>query len=115
MKESERIDYLVKRLAGNNAKLFAQKCGIDPKAVSNMRHGVQGIGSYAARIAAGYPEVAMDWLLTGEGRAIKTDGEKTELIRRMEALERAVLKLSAEVSGLRVEVKELGGSGAKNG
>ena len=93
MTEPERIDYLVIRLAGNNAKLFADKCKIDPKAVSNMRHGVQRIGSYANRIAKAYPEVSLDWLLTGKGRAIKTDGEKSEVIRRLESLEKEVKRL----------------------
>ena len=88
MKESERIDYLVSRLAGNNAKLFATKCGIDPKAISNIRHGKQRILSYSDRIAKGYPEVSMDWLLTGKGRPIKTDEERPEILRRLDAIEK---------------------------
>ena len=100
MKESERIDYLVKRLAGNHAKLFAEKCDIDPKAVSNMRHGIQGIGSYVTRIVAGYPEVSTDWLLTGRGRAIKTDGEKTEVLRKLESLEKEVKRLAKVIENL---------------
>jgi hypothetical protein len=100
MKEPDRIDYLVKMLAGNNAKLFAEKCDIDPKAISNMRHGLQKIGSYAERIHAGYPEVSIDWLLTGKGKALRTDTEKGEVLKKMESLEKEVRRLSKLVEKL---------------
>ena len=100
MKESDRIDYLVKMLAGNNAKLFADKCGIDPKAVSNMRHGIQKVGSYVERIVSGYPEVSADWLLTGRGKALRTDAEKGEVLRKIESLEKEVKRLAKLVESL---------------
>ena len=97
MKEAQRIDYLVQRLAGNNAKLFAEKCGIDQKAVSNMRHGIQRIGSYVNRILTGYPEVSPDWLISGKGKPIATDGEKSELLKKVEGLEKEVRRLTKAV------------------
>ncbi len=100
MNQHERIDYLVKRLAGNNAKTFADKCGIDPKAISNMRSGKQGVGHYALRITTGYPDVSIDWLLTGEGTPLKTDKEKTELLEKMERLEKEVARLRKAVDNL---------------
>lgn len=72
MTPSERIDYLVNILAGNNAQTFADRTGIAKSKLSDLRHKSDGIkhATYYGRILAAYPQVNREWLYYGEGRPL---------------------------------------------
>lgn len=67
MNSSERIDYLIKTLEGNNAKQFADRAGISTSAVSRIRRGFVKLDNYVDRICAAYPAINRRWLMTGSG------------------------------------------------
>ena len=93
MNPSERIDYLVRYLAGNNAREFAKVTGIDPATVSKLRKGGNP-HYYFARIAKVYPDVNADWLESGEGVPFKSIGERSEISDRLARIEATLLKIS---------------------
>lgn len=69
MTESERIDYLIKVLAGGNAAEFAERIGTTRSIVSRIRSPKypNRITRYVDAIIRAYPAVNREWLLTGEG------------------------------------------------
>lgn len=69
MSESERIDFLIKELTGDNARVFSDKTGITTVSISRLRKGTYHIGKYADRICAAFPEVNRMWLLHGVGES----------------------------------------------
>lgn len=94
MNESERLTYLVDRLEGGSAIRFATKVGIDPATLSRARNGKGRPSAYFAKIEAAYPEVRKEWLYTGAGMPLVGDEEKGEIVKRLEALENEVRRLS---------------------
>ena len=69
MTESERIDYLIKVLAGGNAAEFAERIGTTRSIVSRIRSPKypNRITRYIDGIIRAYPAVNREWLETGEG------------------------------------------------
>lgn len=67
MTESERINLLIKCLAGGNAAEFARAIGTSTPVVSLMRKGSVGIRLQVDKICKAYPCVDRSWLETGEG------------------------------------------------
>lgn len=100
MKDYERIDYLVKVLAGNNARKFAQKTGIRPDSLSRARKGINRPSSYFERILSAYPDVSRDWLFNGTGEPLYSDREKSEVMTKLDALEKEVRRLAKMVQSL---------------
>lgn len=94
MKDYERIDYLVKVLAGNNARMFAQKTGIRPDSLSRARKGANRPSSYFERILSAYPDVSRDWLYNGTGEPLLSSREKSEVLTKLDALEKEVGRLA---------------------
>ena len=91
MTEPERIDYLIRVLSGNNARNFALKAGIRPDSLSRARNGRGTPSFYFERILAAFPDVEREWLYRGVGEPIKE--EKSEIIARLDSLEREVRSL----------------------
>lgn len=94
MNESERLTYLVDRLEGGSAIRFATKVGIDPASLSRARNGKCRPSAYFAKIEAAYPDVRKEWLYTGSGMPLVCDEERGEIVKRLEALENEVRRLS---------------------
>ena len=92
MTAPERIDYLIKELASNNAKYFAQKCEINVTSMSKVRKGLLGISRYVDRIVTAYPEVRREWLVDGKGKPflgekVRTRSSDAKILRRLDKLE----------------------------
>lgn len=94
MNESQRIDYLIKLLAGNNARVFANMTGIRTDSLSRIRNGKGKPSLYFEKILAAYPEVERDWLYYGKGEALRGEKEKGEILAKLESLEREVARLA---------------------
>lgn len=88
MTDSERVDYLIRVLSGNNARNFALKAGIRPDSLSRIRNGKGTPAFYFERILAAFPDVEREWLYTGTGEPIKN--EKSEILARLDSLEMEV-------------------------
>lgn len=93
MTESERIDYLIKVLCGNNARNFAIKAGIRSDSLSRVRNGRGTPSFYFERILRAFPDVERDWLYSGIGVPFKTEREKGEILEKLDSLEKEVLAL----------------------
>lgn len=100
MNESQRIDYLIKLLAGNNARVFANVAGIRTDSLSRIRNGKGKPSLYFERILSAYPEVERDWLYYGAGDALRGEKEKGEILAKLESLEREVARLAGMVEEL---------------
>lgn len=100
MNESQRIDYLIRLLAGNNARVFADMAGIRTDSLSRARNGKGKPSLYFEKILAAYPEVERDWLYYGTGEALKGEKEKGEVLAKLESLEREVARLAGLVEAL---------------
>lgn len=94
MNERERLDYLIKVLAADNARAFAEKAGIRPDSLSRARRGRGRPSFYFERILGAFPSVSREWLYTGDGDPLLDEREKSELLARMAALEREVRRLA---------------------
>ena len=99
MEIADRIDYLVKELAHDNARLFAKKAGVPESSVSKWRRGEREPKSASMeKILAAYPEVRREWLVHGKGKPILGEKvpEDSRIVARLDALEKkmdAVLAL----------------------
>lgn len=93
MTESERIDYLIKVLCGNNARNFAARAGIRPDSLSRVRNGIGTPSFYFERILGAFPDVERDWLYSGVGEPFKTKREKGEILEKLDSLEKEVRAL----------------------
>lgn len=100
MNEYQRLDYLIKVLAGNNARAFALKAGIRPDVLSRVRNGKGNPSFYFERILGAFPTVSRDWLYTGDGAPLMEEREKSEVIARLEALEKEIRKLELLVMNM---------------
>lgn len=100
MTDAQRIDYLVAVLEGGNAKAFADKAGMHQQTVTGLRQGRFKVDKFVARILAAYPDVEDKWLVTGEGEPLRSVREKGEALRKVEALEAEVVRLSGLVEEL---------------
>jgi hypothetical protein len=94
MKDTERLDYLIKVLAGNNARAFAEKAKIRPDTLSRARRGINHPASYFERILTAFPCVSREWLYSGEGEPMVEEREKGEILVKIESLEREVRRLA---------------------
>lgn len=100
MDERERLDYLIKALAGDNARAFAEKAGIRPDSLSRARRGRGRPSFYFERILGAFPGVSREWLYTGAGEPLVAEREKGEILVRLAALEREIRRLSELVEWL---------------
>lgn len=100
MTESERVDYLIKVLCGNNARNFALKAGIRPDSLSRVRNGKGTPSFYFERILAAFPDVEREWLYTGAGVPLIREREKGEILAKLDALEKEVKRLNEMVARL---------------
>ena len=100
MTDAQRIDYLVAVLEGGNAKAFADKAGMHQQTVTGLRQGKYKVDKFVARILAAYPDVEDKWLVTGEGEPLRTVREKGAALRKVEALESEVARLSGLIEEL---------------
>lgn len=94
MNESQRIDHLIKLLAGNNARVFANVTGIRTDSLSRIRNGKGKPSLYFEKILVAYPEVERDWLYYGKGEALRGEKEKGEILAKLESLEKEVARLA---------------------
>jgi len=94
MNEFERLDYLIKVLSGDNARMFADKAGIRPDSLSRVRNGRGNPSFYFERILDAFPDVEREWLYTGVGEPMKEGREKGEILSKLESLEREVGRLA---------------------
>lgn len=94
MTDAQRIDYLIKLLAGNNARVFANVTGIRTDSLSRIRNGKGKPSLYFEKILTAYPEVERDWLYYGKGEALRGEKEKGEILAKLESLEREVARLA---------------------
>jgi len=105
MNEAERIDYLIKVLAGNNAHTFALKANIRPDTLSRARNGKGKPSLYFERILTAFPGVSREWLYSGVGDAFVEEREKGEVLRKLDSLQRDVRTLTEVVERLAEQVK----------
>jgi hypothetical protein len=94
MSEKERLDYLIRVLSGSSAKRFALKAGIRPDSLSRVRNGRGTPSFYFERILGAFPDVSREWLYTGVGEPLVSEREKSEVIKRIESLEKEVRRLA---------------------
>lgn len=94
MNENERLDYLIKVLEGNNARVFAEKTGIRTDSLSRARKGINHPSSYFERVLKAYPDVSREWLYNGEGDPLLIEREKGEVLARLERIEDEILRLT---------------------
>lgn len=94
MTESERIDLLVKLLEGNNAKAFCVRAGIPEASLSRVRKGKGNPPSYYDRILTAYPQVNKKWLYSGAGEPLMERREKSEILMKIDSLEKEVRRLA---------------------
>ena len=114
MTPSERIDYLIKTLEGDNARAFAERIGTRTDTLSRARNGLTRPSVLYTKILQGYPQVRRAWLVEGRGEVMQEDQEKGEVLRKVEALEREVRALRKMVEKLTVSVSPLGLKQEKN-
>jgi len=100
MKDYERIDYLIKTLEGDNARAFADKTGIRPDTLSRARNGIVRPTRLYTKIVKAYPQVSGDWLVEGDGEPFYSDREKDEVLQKVEALEKEVVRLTRAIGRL---------------
>lgn len=106
MTESQRIDYLVSALEGGNAKAFANKAGMHQQTVTGLRQGKYHIDKYVTKILAAYPDVDDKWLVTGDGDPLVSIREKGEVLRKMEALEKEIGRLTKVVERMAAQIDD---------
>ena len=95
---SERIDYLVKELAGDNGREFAKRTGMPESSVSKIRNGRRQAGHMTTdKILSAYPEVRREWLINGSGSPFNENRRPTnaDILRRVESLEKDMEKLKS--------------------
>lgn len=74
--ESDRIRLIISHFCESPAD-FARKMGEKPQTVSNWI--TRGVGKNVIdKIVTGFPEVNIDWLLTGEGEMLKGSAQKNK-------------------------------------
>ena len=100
MTASERIDYLIKTLEGDNARAFADKIGSRTDTLSRVRNGLTRPSVLYTKILDGYPQVRRAWLVEGRGEVMQEDQEKGEVLIKIEALEKEVRALRRAVEKL---------------
>ena len=100
MTEPQRIDYLIRVLSGNNAKNFAQRAGIRPDSLSRARKGINAPSTYFERILAAFPSVSREWLYSGEGEPLTDTVEKSEILAKLDSLEREVKRLAKMIESI---------------
>lgn len=105
MNEAERIDYLIKTLAGNNARNFALRANIRPDTLSRVRNGKGKPSLYFERILTAFPGVERDWLYYGTGEPFAEEKERGEVLRKLDSLQRDVRALTEMVERLAEQVK----------
>lgn len=94
MTDAERIDYLIKSLEGDNARRFADRTGIRTDTLSRARNGIGRPSVCFQKILDAYPQVRRNWLLKDEGEPFSGEEEKSLLLRKVEALEKEVKRLT---------------------
>lgn len=100
MTDAQRIEYLVAVLEGGNAKAFADKAGMHQQTVTGIRQGKYKVDKFVARILAAYPDVDDKWLVTGDGEPLRSVRERGEALRKVEALEAEVARMSGLLEDL---------------
>ena len=95
MDDSKKLDYLINVLAGGNARKFAARTGIRPECLSRARNGRGTPSFYFERILGAYPDVSRGWLYDNVGEPLLSENEKSEVIKRIESLEREVRRLAS--------------------
>ena len=95
MDDSKKLDYLINVLAGGNARKFASRAGIRPECLSRARNERGTPSFYFERILSAFPDVSREWLYDGVGEPLRTENEKSEVIRRIESLEKEVRRLAS--------------------
>lgn len=101
MEERERLDYLIKILEGNNAKMFAEKTGIRTDCLSRARKGINRPSSYFEKVLKAYPDVSREWLYNGVGAPLVSTMEKSEILLKLESIERELRRLTEIVGEMR--------------
>lgn len=97
MEERERLDYLIRVLEGNNARVFAEKTGIRTDCLSRARKGINRPSSYFERVLKAYPDVSREWLYDGVGAPLVSMMEKSDVLVRLERIEEEILRLTGLV------------------
>lgn len=100
MNECERLNYLIMVLAGNNAKTFAERTGIRTDSLSRARKGINHPSSYFERVLSAYPDVSREWLYDGVGNPFNSASERSEILAKLENIEREVARLAELLESL---------------
>ena len=106
MKDHERIDYLIRVLENNNARMFADKAGIRTDTLSRVRNGLANASLVYTKILSAYPSVRRDWLIGDDGVPFVEMQEKGEILQKVEALEKEVRRLTKVIETLSKKVIE---------
>jgi len=122
MDTKERIkEFLALKKIGQNR--FAKDCGFSDSLINNVKGS---IGSDKLnKISSRYPELSMDWLITGKGEMLKGEppemgvanyvGENARLHRENEELSKKVIALMEELRELERKPTAEGASSALAG
>ena len=118
MNFSERLISLLKFLhesRGITQKIFAQKLGIVPGHVTNLKKGANASAQLIKSISSVFA-ISEEWMLTGEGEMLSADALKTpglssketvllEMVREDEGLLDDVIKYTQEKKQFKMLVK----------
>lgn len=77
---SQRLTAIIDYFADGNEKRFADSLGVKPAVINNYTKGKQQSKpgfEVLNKIANYYPDVNIDWLLTGRGEMLKSQSNKT--------------------------------------
>lgn len=92
---------------------IASTLGLKKSFVSELLNGKRSIGYETAhKLSSQYPDLNIDWLMTGEGEMLRTD-PGAGAVSDVEALRRRIAELEATVERQNRVIDALTGSGCK--
>tara|TARA_Y100001935_G_C17056756_1_gene384713 strand:+ start:31 stop:450 length:420 start_codon:yes stop_codon:yes gene_type:complete len=104
----ERLAQLIQHL-GISSAAFAEKIGIQRSSISHVISGRNKPSlEFMHKISLAYPDISLDWLITGKGNMLKSDDKKASLSSES-SLEQMSMGLKAEnieEPGVKPQLKE---------
>jgi len=106
MDDKERLEAIIE-YTGKRINALAKDLGFpNGNVLYNIKSRRNGISaSLASKIAEHYPEINLNWLLTGKGKMLVENNEESDdLIERVAFLEDYIKGLSARVDMLEIKL-----------
>lgn len=80
---SQRLTAIIEHFANGNEKRFAESIGVKPAVINNYTKGKQQSKpgfEVLQKIAAAYPSLNIEWILSGKGHMLKNETERERLV-----------------------------------